>query len=265
MPPSSQETPPTTTGTLQPDDATPTEPESAPTSASTALAVADAPTGLQRLPEDGFAESVAFKALDLRINRSTGEFWLDGDPQPRNTVQLVPRGCHRAQMFYGLPYKPGDPHEPSCQSIDGKHGYGWIDLANQANELRKCAGCVRKGFGGGSCTDLMVMLAYDLERDTPIMCKFQNAELNNRKGVFTLAVNRFRSMGLKPIESKLTLSFVDVPQTAYKALVIDVEKVELPADVVSMMDVCWAAYEESRAYEVQELLASADGEQIVVP
>lgn len=208
------------------------------------------------LPEDGFAEAVPFKALDLRINRSKGEFWLDGDSSPRDLVTIVPRGCHRAQMFYGLPYSPNTPHEPSCQSPDGRHAYGWINKDDQTEAPRKCMGCPRKGFGQGSCTDLMVMLAYDTERESPIMLKFQNAELNPRKGVLTLAVNRFRSMGLRPSETLLTLRFVDT-DAAYKALQIDVAKAadfnfDLPT-IQETLDVCWAAYEESRGYEIQEL------------
>lgn len=207
------------------------------------------------IPEDGFAEAVSFSAVNLRINRSKGQFWLEGEDQPRDSVKLIPRGIHKAQMYFGLPYKQGQPHEPSCQSPDGRHAYGWINTDNQVDAPRKCLGCPRKGFGQGSCTDLMVMLAFDVERGTPVMTRFQNAELNPRKGVLTLAVNRFRSLGLKPFETLLTLRFVDT-DAAYKALQIDVEKAESNdlEYIQQLMHVCWAAYEESRSYEIQELM-----------
>jgi hypothetical protein len=214
-------------------------------------------TGLPSLPTpdtDGFAETVPFRALDLRINRKAGEFVLDGDPNPRKQVVLIPRGCHRAQMFYGLPYKPGEPHVPSCQSPDAKIAYGWIEPRDQTDTARKCASCPKKGFGSGYCTDLMVMLAFDLEKDSPVITRFQNAEINPRKGAFTLAVNRFRSMGLQPIQTALTMSFRDIPGTDYKELVFDVAACPLPEDTIEMMDVCWTAYEESRGYDVQNLM-----------
>lgn len=245
---------------------TPTETASDASASSTTepqlpAVVDEGPTDVAVLPPDGFSETIPFKALDLRINRMKGEFWLDGDPQPRDVVYIISRGCHKAQQFFGLPYNPKDPHEPSCYSPDGQHGYGWIDVNDQVDAPRKCMGCPKKGFGGSSCTDLMTMLAYDRDRKTPIMLRFQNAELNPRKGVLTLAVNRFRSMGLAPVEALLKLSFAQTDQ-AYQALVIDVAPVEGNTDmtpdeykeVVQMLDTCWAAYEESRGYEIQEIM-----------
>jgi len=221
----------------------------------TALApVTASPTGLMSPPSDGFGETVPFKPLDLRINRMRAEFTLDGDPTPRDKVILIPRGCHRAQMFYGLPYKPGEPHVPSCQSPDAKTGHGWIERNDQVDRTRKCASCSKKGFGATYCTDLMVMLAFDPEKDSPVLTRFQNAEINPRKGSFTLAVNRFRAMGLQPYQTAMTISFAPIPGTEYHELVFDVEPFSLPEDTLEMMDVCWAAYEQARGYESQELL-----------
>jgi len=261
MPPSSSATSPSPE-TLETPTVTDPEQSDGSTSGANLPAVVDAaaPTGLAVLPSDGFQETIPFKALDLKVNRVKGEFWLDGDPQPRDTVYIIPRGCHRAQQFYGLPYSPGNPHEPSCASPDAQHGFGWIDVNDQENVSRSCVGCPKRGFGGQSCTDLMVMLAYDIHRETPIMLRFQNAELNPRKGVLTLAVNRFRSMGLSPVQSILKLTFA-ATDAAYQALVIDVAPVEgntnmdpeKYAETVQMLDTCWAAYEESRGYDIQEI------------
>ena len=139
--------------------------------------------------DDGFSDSVPFQALALRINRSKGIIVLEGDAEERESVFLVPRGSQLSKSYYGMPYDPKTPHEASCASPDGKTGYGWIDADAQDDvHTRSCLNCQRRGFGAGTCDDLQTLLAYDVEKSTPVLVTFKNAEINQRRGVFTLAV-----------------------------------------------------------------------------
>jgi hypothetical protein len=210
--------------------------------------------------DDGFGDSVPFQALALRINRSKGVLVLEGDPADRTEVYLIPRGSQPGKAYFGLKYDPKTPHDPSCASPDGKHGYGWIDADNQSDvKVRACASCPRQGFGAGSCDDLQTLLAYDVEKDQPVLVTFKNAEINPRKGAFTLAVNRMRSMGLKPTQSVFKLSFVPT-DGPYSAVQIEVAKADaIPedklAEVALVLDNCWAAYRQGAQQEAAELVA----------
>ena len=208
--------------------------------ASSALATSDA-----RL-DDGFSDSVPFQALNLRINRSKGYFQLEGDQEERKDVYLVPRGTHASKQYYGLPYDPKTPHDPSCASPDARHGYGWIDQSDQTPAPRLCATCPRRGYGAGTCDDLQILLAYDLAKSTPVLVQLKNAEINPRKGVFTLAVNRMRTMGAKATDCVFKLSFAET-DGPYFALQIDVVKIsdadlldpETADEIASLLDNCW--------------------------
>lgn len=208
--------------------------------ASSALATTDA-----RL-DDGFSDSVPFQALSLRINRSKGYFQLEGDQEERQDVYLVPRGTHASKQYYGLPYDPKTPHDPSCASPDGRHGYGWIDTGDQTQKARLCASCPRRGYGAGSCDDLQILLGYDLAKSTPVLVQLKNSEINPRKGVFTLAVNRMRTMGAKATDCVFKLSFAPT-DGPYFALQIDVLKIsdsdlldpETADEIASLLDNCW--------------------------
>jgi hypothetical protein len=203
--------------------------------------------------DDGFSESVPFQALALRINRSKGAFLLEGDAEDRAEVYLIPRGSASQKSYYGLPYDPKTPHEASCASPDGKVGYGWIDPEQQTElKARACASCPRRGFGAGTCDDLQTLLAYDVEKQTPVLVTFKNAEINPRRGVFTLAVNRMRTMGLKPTDCIFKLSFgkADGP---YYNVQIDVKPVAdagLPDgkahEIAELLDNCWQPYREAQ-------------------
>lgn len=237
-------------------------PSESPASSSPAIRQ-DNSSDLAVLADDGFAQSVPFQALNLRINRSKGEFQLEGDTSARAEVYLVPRGSVAGKSYYGLPYDPKTPHDPSCQSPDGTVGYGWIDVEDQTARPRKCATCPRKGFGAGTCDDLQTLLAFDVERQVPVLVTVKNAEINPRKGVFTLAVNRMRSLGLKPTEVVFKLSFVpgDGP---YSLLQIDVQPIaetlspETQRQIVDTLNNCWAPFKQAQdaeAAELQELLS----------
>jgi len=256
---------PATTDDSPATPATPTETatdESASSTPDSTLpaVVAAEPTDLEPYegPDDGFGEAVTFAPTELRINRAKGEFWLDGDEEPRRELILIPRGCHKAQMFYGLAYDPKVKHEPSCQSPDGRIAEGWIDPNTMEEAMRKCLACPKKGFGAGSCTDLMRLLAWDVERKLPVRLTFQNAELNPRKGAFILAVNRFRSMGLKPQETVMRVGFKDT-EAAYKALTFEViaaagaQDQESLLQIQQTLDICWSAYESSRAIALEDM------------
>ena len=212
--------------------------------------------------DDGFGDSVPFQALALRINRSKGHFTLEGDPEDRTEVYLIPRGSQPGKAYFGLPYDPKTPHDPSCSSPDGKHGYGWIDAANQSDvQVRACAACPRKGFGAGTCDDLQTLLAYDVGKDQPVLVTFKNVEINPRKGAFTLAVNRMRSMGLKPTDAVFKLSFV-ATDGPYSAVQIEVAKNDaLPADkhaeVQAVLDNCWVAFKTGAQQDAAELVAAS--------
>jgi len=203
--------------------------------------------------DDGFSDSVPFQALSLRINRSKGIIVLEGDAEERESVFLVPRGSQLSKSYYGMPYDPKTPHEASCASPDGKTGYGWIDADAQDDvHTRSCLNCQRRGFGAGTCDDLQTLLAYDVEKSTPVLVTFKNAEINQRRGVFTLAVNRMRTMGLKPTDCvfKLSLTRADGP---YYSVQIDVKPIagtvpdEQHAEISALLDSCWVAYKGAAA------------------
>jgi hypothetical protein len=235
------------------------------TTTSTALehlaepaAVLPAPAGFL---DDGFAESVPFTAVELRINRATGQFLLDGDSRPRTEVLLIPRGSHRAAQFFANRYDPKNPQDPSCQSLDGVTGYGRLSLDDTAPpRVRACATCPKRGFGAGYCSDLQRLLAWDIEHGMPVMTTLRNQEINPRKGVLTLAVNRFRSMGLAPHETVMRFTFAQVPNATYHELVIDVAPVrntpaleeKLPG-IKATLDTCWQALTASRQAFLQSL------------
>lgn len=211
--------------------------------------------------DDGFSESVPFQALTLKINRSKGHFVLDGDADERSEVYLVPRGSQSSKSYFGLPYDPKNPHDPSCQSPDGKVGFGWIDVQNQDDiRARSCMSCPRRGYGAGTCDDHQTLLAYDVEKKVPVLISFKNAEINPRRGVFTLAVNRMRMLGARATDCVFKLSFspTDGP---YFAVQIDVTKVSdkdvIPADehaqIAALLDSAWASFKAAANAEAGSL------------
>lgn len=211
--------------------------------------------------DDGFSESIPFQALALRINRSKGHFVLEGDAEERDEIYLIPRGSQASKSYYGLPYDPKTPHEASCASPDGKVGFGWVDSDEQSDvRSRACISCPRRGFGAGTCDDLQTLLAYDVAKSTPVLVTFKNAEINPRRGVFTLAVNRMRTMGLKPTDCvfKLSMARADGPYYNVQIDVRPIADAKLPDDTVSsitnLLDVCWTAYREGNASHAQSLL-----------
>lgn len=212
--------------------------------------------------DDGFSESVPFQALNLRINRSKGVFQLEGDEEVRSEVLLIPRAARTNKQYFGLPYDPKTPHEPSCSSPDGNIGYGWVDAETQAVAARHCATCPRKGYGAGSCDDLKVLFAYDIEKQVPVLVQFKNAECSPRNGVFTMAVNRMRTMGARAVDTVFKVSFVEA-DGPYSKVAIDVIKGDgivpdgLLAEVSPMLDAGWMAWREAlefRASEIKELM-----------
>lgn len=210
--------------------------------------------------DDGFSDSVPFQALALRINRSKGAFVLEGDAEDRSEVFLIPRGSASGKSYYGLPYDPKTPHEASCASPDGKIGYGWISPDEQDDiKARACAACPRRGYGAGTCDDLQTLLAYDVEKQTPVLVTFKNAEINPRRGVFTLAVNRMRTMGLKPTDSifRMTFGKADGPYYNVQIDVKPVAEASLPdgkaAEIASLLDNCWSPYREAQLADAASL------------
>lgn len=212
--------------------------------------------------DDGFSDSVPFQALTLRINRSKGVYLLEGDADERDEVFLIPRGSSPAKSYYGLPYDPKTPHEASCASPDGKLGYGWIDASAQDDvQVRSCVSCPRRGYGAGTCDDLQTLLAYDIGKHTPVLITFKNAEINPRRGVFTLAVNRMRTLGLRPTDSVFRLSFgkADGPYFNVQIDVLPIADAKLPEDkvdeIASLLDNCWTPYREGIAADASQLHA----------
>jgi len=212
--------------------------------------------------DDGFSESVPFQALNLRINRSKGVFQLEGDEDLRSEVLLIPRAARTHKQYFGLPYDPKTPHEPSCSSPDGNIGYGWVDPQTQQVSARHCSTCPRKGYGAGSCDDLKVLFAYDIEKQVPVLVQFKNAECSPRNGVFTMAVNRMRTMGARAVDTVFKVSFVEA-DGPYSKVAIDVIKgegvvpPELLAEVTPMLDAGWIAWREAlefRTNEIKELM-----------
>ncbi|NDA65262.1 MAG: hypothetical protein EB141_00470 [Verrucomicrobia bacterium] len=213
--------------------------------------------------DDGFSDSVPFQALALRINRSKGVFVLEGDAEERDEIYLIPRGSQATKSYYGLPYDPKTPHEASCASPDGKIGFGWIDADAQDDvRSRSCLACPRRGFGAGTCDDLQTLLAYDVAKATPVLVTFKNAEINPRRGVFTLAVNRMRTMGLKPTDSvfKLSMARADGPYYNVQIDVRPIADAKLPDgtadEITNLLDACWFAYREGNANAAAELAAT---------
>jgi len=245
----------------------------APTETSDATPPAPAPNSLAAPPpgsselaitnyDDGFSDSVPFQALVLRINRSKGVYLLEGDADERDEVFLVPRGSAPAKSYYGLPYDPKTPHEASCSSPDGKLGYGWIDASAQDDSrVRSCVSCPRRGYGAGTCDDLQTLLAYDVGKHTPVLITFKNAEINPRRGVFTLAVNRMRTLGLKPTDSVFRLTFgkADGPYFNVRIDVLPIADANLPDgkadEITTLLDNCWHPYRESIAADAASLQA----------
>lgn len=210
--------------------------------------------------DDGFSDSVPFQALNLRINRSKGVYLLEGDADERDEVFLIPRGSAPAKSYYGLPYDPKTPHEASCASPDGKLGYGWIDASQQDDvRARSCVSCPRRGYGAGTCDDLQTLLAYDVGKHTPVLVTFKNAEINPRRGVFTLAVNRMRTLGLRPTDSVFRLSFgkADGPYFNVQIDVLPIADAKLPDgkvdEIALLLDNCWAPYRESISADAAQL------------
>ncbi len=217
--------------------------------------------------DDGFSDSVPFQALNLRINRSKGVYLLEGDADERSEVFLIPRGSAPAKSYYGLPYDPKTPHEASCSSPDGKLGYGWIDAGDQTDvRARSCVSCPRRGYGAGTCDDLQTLLAYDVGKHTPVLVTFKNAEINPRRGVFTLAVNRMRTLGLRPTDSVFRLTFgkADGPYYNVQIDVLPIADAGLPADKVAeisaLLDNCWTPYRDGIAADAAQIHASLTGE-----
>lgn len=207
------------------------------------------------LYDDGFAESVPFQAVELHINRSRGEFTIDGDEQVRNSVVIIPRGSHKAQQYFANAYNPKNPQDPACASADGVLGFGRLTTdEDEPQVVRPCISCPKKGFGSTYCTDLLRVLAFDIEKSMPILFSLKNAEINKRKGVFPLAVNRFRSMGLGATDTLMKLAFIKDPAGGpFHLITIDVSdarKVEQLAPLVpeirSTLDACWVALQASR-------------------
>lgn len=224
--------------------------------------------GLATIEEDGFADSVPFQALALKINRSRGFYQLDGDERERTEVLLIPRAARTHKSYFGLPYDPKTPHEPSCASPDGVYGHGWVDSAQQDDvKVRTCATCVRKGYGAGNCDDLKVLFAYDIELQVPVLCYFKNAETSPRNGVFTLAVNRMRTLAPRAVDTVFKLGFTpgDGP---YSKVTIDVAPIadKLPedkhAEVTALLDAGWAAWRadlDARATELRAIAVEQGG------
>lgn len=209
--------------------------------------------------DDGFADAVPFQALALRINRSRGFYQLEGDEDERSSVVIIPRAARTNKQYYGLPYDPKTPHEPSCSSPDGINGYGWIDAAAQEDvRVRACQTCPRTGYGAGSCDDLRVLLAYDIAKHTPVLVYFKNAEINARKGVFTLAVNRMRTLGSRATDAAFVLGFTpgDGP---YSNVTIDVTPAtdhvtpSEHADLTALLDAAWPAWKASLDAKANDL------------
>ena len=240
------------------------------TSSSSAVAVSTAgAAGLATTDEDdGFTDSVPFQALSLKINRSRGFYQLDGDERERTEVLLIPRAARTHKSYFGLPYDPKTPHEPSCASPDGVYGFGWVDAALQDDvKVRTCATCIRKGYGAGACDDLKVLFGYDLELQVPVLVYFKNAETSAKNGVFTLAVNRMRTLAPRAVDTMFKLGFTpgDGP---YSKVTIDVAPIgdKLPTDkhaeVAALLDAGWAAWKadlESRGAELRALAAEQGG------
>ena len=249
-------------GATAPPPSEPTAPATAPEPHSLAVPPASSHALATTDYDDGFSDSVPFQALTLRINRSKGVYVLEGDADERDEVFLIPRGSSPAKSYYGLPYDPKTPHEASCASPDGKLGYGWIDAAEQDDvRVRSCVSCPRRGYGAGTCDDLQTLLAYDVGKHTPVLVTFKNAEINPRRGVFTLAVNRMRTLGLRPTDSVFRLSFgkADGPYFNVQIDVVPIADAKLPDgkvdEIAALLDNCWTPYREGLAADAGQLHA----------
>lgn len=218
--------------------------------------------------DDGFQEAVPFKPLELRINRQRGAFWLDGDSEPRDEVYVVPRGAHKARSFFAHRYDPKQPREPSCQSPDGRFAYGYINEMDPNPDFRQCFNCPKKGYGADYCSEIMVLIAYDLGREVPVFTRFRNQEINPRKGVFTLAINTMRSKGLQAAtaDAVFRMRFKENSDNPnYQDLIIDVadnrhaKDGPNAAEIEATLNACWSAYNESRQAEIDYLSGNAGG------
>jgi hypothetical protein len=104
-------------------------------------------------------------------------------------------------------------------------------------------------------------VTVDVERQVPVLVTFKNAEINPRRGVFTLAVNRMRSLGLKPTQCAFRLTFTpgDGPYSVVQIEVTPVTEI-LPADkleqITQTLDNCWAPYRAAQLADAAELEAS---------